>query len=31
MCRAVGIWIECLEELAAIAYPLEIRLQIISD
>ncbi len=28
---AVDIWIECLEELASVAYPIEIRLQIIRD
>ncbi len=28
---AVDIWIECLDELASVAYPIEIRLQIIGD
>ncbi len=28
---AVDIWIECLEELASVAYPIEIRLQIIGN
>ena len=28
---AVDIWIECLEEFASVAYPFEIRLQIIGN
>ncbi len=28
---AVDIWIECLDELASVAYPIEIRLQIIGN
>jgi hypothetical protein len=28
---AVDIWIECLDELASVAYPIEIRLQVIRD
>ena len=29
--EAVEIWIECLDELASVAYPIEIRLQIIGN
>lgn len=29
--EAIDIWIECLEELASVAYPIRIRLQVIGD